>query len=225
MNSYPDVKHPKTYKSRLGGYGDFYFRVSQDEYSKLVDLEAKYESETDDYEKSEVGNLCFEAGVKTILFAALCVEASINDYAAWQLGDSYFEKHLANLDVASKWVVIPKLVCGKEINKSGAGYAELKALIRSRNELAHNKSKHLDINNPQLPSKLEARTTKFYGSAHAAYKTLLLISLEFDQLVGPHFNPLRTLDKEISPMLEIPSNIIGVYADCKNIITRNNNAS
>lgn len=225
MKSYPDVKHPKSYKSRLGGYGDFYFGVSQDQYSLLVYLEAKFDLETDEYKKSEIGDLCFEAGVKTILFAALCVEASINDYAAWQLGDNYFEKHLANIDVASKWVVIPKLVCGKEINKSGAGYAGLKELIRSRNALAHNKSKHLDVNDPQLPGKLEARTRKFYDSAHAAYKALLLISLEFDQLVGPQFNPLRTLDKGISPLLKIPSNIIDVHADCKNIMARNKNVS
>lgn len=225
MKTYPDVEHPKTYKTRLGGYGDFYFGVSEEQYSLLVDLENKHEAETDEYKRSEIGDLCFEAGVKTILFAALCVEASINDYAAWQLGDNYFEKHLANMDVVSKWVVIPKLVCGNEIDKSGPAYACLSALIRSRNELVHNKSKHLDISDPELPRKLDARTIKFYDSAHNAYRALLLISLEFDQLVGPHYNPLRTLDKEVSPMREIPKNIIDVYADCKNIVARNKSAS
>ncbi|MDA3877708.1 MAG: hypothetical protein PF483_11550 [Halothiobacillus sp.] len=225
MKSYPEVEHPKADKSRFGGYGDFYFRVSEEQYSLLVELEEKHELEEDEYKRSEIDDLCFEAGVKTILFAALCVESSINDYAAWQLGDKYFEKHLSNMDVISKWVVIPKLVCRKEIDKSASAYACLSDLIKSRNELVHNKSKHLDISDPELPKKLDERTTKFYDAAHNAYKTLLLLSLEFDQLVGPRYNPLRTLDKDLSPMLDTPQNILKVHVDCKNIASKNKGAS
>ncbi len=78
--------------------------------------------------QSELDSMHFEAGVKTILFAALSVEAAINDYAAWQLSDSYFDKHLSSLDVLSKWVVIPKLVCGQSIKKSGPAYSSLKKI-------------------------------------------------------------------------------------------------
>ncbi len=62
----------------------------------------------------------------------MCLEAAINDYAGTHLETGYFETHLSSLDVVSKWVVIPKLVCSNQLDKSSAAFGALKHLIRAR---------------------------------------------------------------------------------------------
>lgn len=221
MGKYPNIKHPEENKSRLGGYGRAYFEISQKEYSKYLEDYDSYEHESDPGDKSKFEDEAFEAAVKTIIFASLCVEASINDYAAWQLGDNYFESHLSNLDVASKWVVIPNLICGVSFDKSGPGFSALKSLMRFRNLLIHNKSENLSLSHPSLDELLTKRTDEFTENTHNAYRALLFLSFEFDMLVGPKYNPIGTLDKEINWTLSIPENLLDIFSKCKNIVTRN----
>jgi hypothetical protein len=220
MSQYPEVEHLKDGKSRLGGYGDVYFRFSEASYSQFLKDRAAMESASDEFERDEFDNGAFEHGVKTIVFAALSVEASINDYGAWQLGDSYFEDHLNALDVLSKWVVVPRLVCGKEMNKGSAAYSRLVSLIRARHQLIHNKSREFNPHDPELPKLLETRTLQFEAQVHNAYRALLLLSLEFDYLLGPMYNPLRSLDRKVSPCLTVPANLVEVHAECKDVAAR-----
>jgi hypothetical protein len=56
------------------------------------------------------------------------------------LGDTYFERYVDRLDLLSKWVVVPRLISGHEIDRGGRAYELLKQLIRRRNELMHPKS-------------------------------------------------------------------------------------
>ena len=213
--------HPQEVKSRLGGYSYAYCEFSEKEFSKSIEIEERWKKENDPLLRSDLEDLHFEAGVKTILFAALGIEAGINDYAAWQLGDSYFDKHLSSLDVLSKWVVIPNLVCGKSIDKSGPAYSALKKLITSRNDLAHNKSRHLDLSAPNLVEKLEKRSADFDANIYNAYRAIVLLSLTMDNLIGHGYNPLKSFDRKVNLMLDIPTNIKSVVNDCRNIITRN----
>jgi len=215
------AEHPQEEKSRLGGYSYAYGEFSEKEFSKSIEIEEQWKKEQDELIRSDLEDMHFEAGVKTILFAALSVEAAINDYAAWQLGDSYFDKHLSSLDVLSKWVVIPTLVCGKSIDKSGPAYSSLKKLITSRNELAHNKSKHLDISDPNLTEKLEKRSADFDANIYNAYRAIVLLSLTMDKLVGHGYNPLKSFDRKVNLMLNIPENIKRVVNECKSIVARN----
>ncbi len=178
--------------------------------------------EKDEIAQSEIENEVFTVGIKTTLFGALSLEAGINDYGAWQLGDKYFETHLANLDVASKWVVIPKLICGKSIKKSGVAYSAMKQLIRARNGLVHNKSQNLDWSDPSLHLKLTKRDNEFVKNVHNAYRAIVLLSLEMDSLVGARYNPLMSFDKIINISLNTPVNIREVVNECRNIVSRNN---
>jgi hypothetical protein len=216
-----NVDHPKEHKSRLGGHSYFYCDIAEREFSRSIEIGMQYESEEDEQTQSNLEDKYAVAGVKSIIFSALSVEAAINDYAAWQLGDNYFVKHLSSLDVASKWVVIPKLVCGKSIDKSGPGFSALKKLISARNDLVHNKSTHLDLSDPNLAVKLEKRSNSFDENIANSYRAVVLLSLTMDRLVGNHYNPLRTFDKEASLISIIPDNIVGVINDCRTIISRN----
>ena len=76
----------------------------------------------------------------TIVFAALAVEGYLYDYAARNLSGKFIREHLDNLKTVSKWLVIPKLVTGKDFPKGGKAFQLLKQLIENRNFLAHSKS-------------------------------------------------------------------------------------
>lgn len=215
-------EHPQEDKSRLGGYSYVYSDMTEREYSCYLKLVEAWAAESDEVARSNIEDRAFEAGVKATIFAALSVEAAINDYAAWQLGDSFFDSHLSSLDVMSKWVVIPKLVCGKTIDKSGPAYSALRQLIKARNELVHNKSRHLDPSDPDLALKLGRRTKSFESNVVNAYRAVVLLSLTMDNLLGSRFNPLRSFNKEINLCLDIPDNVLDIVNECRRIIGKNN---
>ncbi|HEY7491716.1 MAG TPA: hypothetical protein VIH59_11490, partial [Candidatus Tectomicrobia bacterium] len=70
----------------------------------------------EDYEKRE------QAAVIAITFAGMCLEAFFYDYAATSLGDTFAADHLDKLDLCSKLLVVPRLVCGTGIEKSSPVY-------------------------------------------------------------------------------------------------------
>ena len=74
----------------------------------------------------------------------MCLEAFFYDYAASKVGDSYVQKHLDRLDLPSKLLIYPRLVCGESINKDSDVFAGVKRLNKERNNLVHFKSKHFE---------------------------------------------------------------------------------
>lgn len=79
--------------------------------------------------------------IKSIVFLNMYCEAYIWDLAASVLGDSYSKKYLDKLDMLSKWIVIPKLLFGKEIDQGHHSIGKLKELIKLRNDFVHSKSR------------------------------------------------------------------------------------
>jgi len=88
--------------------------------------------------------VCYEererAAVIAITFSGMAVEAFLYDYAAEKLGDQHVKEHLDRLDVKTKFLRYPQLVCGRAPDKSCAAYLALKKLVSLRNELVHFKS-------------------------------------------------------------------------------------
>lgn len=76
----------------------------------------------------------------TIVFAMISVEAYVYDYAARHLKDSFVKKYIDKLDPLSKWVIVPKLITGKELPRGGEWFQLLKNLVRERNSIIHSKS-------------------------------------------------------------------------------------
>jgi hypothetical protein len=81
--------------------------------------------------------------IKSVIFAHMCLEAFIYDYAAHYFSDAYAKKHLDKLDFPSKWVLIPKLIMGRDFPKESKAFEYLIKLNRYRNEFIHPKSKAL----------------------------------------------------------------------------------
>lgn len=141
----------------------------ENEYSTLAKSEEYYE-------KRE------QAAVIGIAFAALCLEAFFYDYAATKLGDDFVKEHLDKLDLPSKLLIIPTLVCGKGIMKSSHVYEHVKRLSKERNYLVHFKSKSFRIDD--LP-----KASDFHEELSKMFRLALINGTESIELV------LNTLDE------------------------------
>jgi hypothetical protein len=214
------VDHPRDSSARINTLYNIYFDIAQEEYVKCLNVEAVDTSGMHEGEKSELSYQATGHAIKAIVFSSMCVESAINDYAGTQLGDGYAEKHLNNLDVLSKWVVIPKLVCGKSIDKSGPAFNALKKLIKARNKLVHNKSKELNPSDPNLSEYLAKSEIDFKSDFENSLKALYLLCMEMDFVLGQMHNPIKTLDSAFSPGLEIPEQVKDVFNNCKNIVLK-----
>jgi hypothetical protein len=83
--------------------------------------------------------------IKIVIFCAITSEAFINHYAIERISKSYFDKHLDKMDTVSKWIVIPKLITGKQIDSGSEAIQNLRSLIKIRHKLIHPKTRFLTI--------------------------------------------------------------------------------
>lgn len=155
--------------------------ISRSEFNKIT-------TEDDIIRKiSEFGFEIRMYGIQTIINSTLTLEAFINDLGAIMTSESYFQSHLDKLDLVSKWILIPKLVFNKEINKTGQGYENLKFLVSNRNKLIHSKSKNIiDDNNRELAMN------KFADQmiqVPKCYQTIKLL-LEEIRMIAPNYEML-----------------------------------
>jgi hypothetical protein len=153
-----------------------YFKIAHDSCDRWNALAKEYESlnnealaSADDlrpisdrmYECSLQQRQCTVTG---ITFASMALEAFFYDYAAEVLGDGYVKDHLDKLDLKSKFLVYPRLVCQRSPDRSKAAYSGLSNLVRLRNELVHFKSK-------QFPYTQLDRATEHYDDLDERLKT------------------------------------------------------
>lgn len=159
------------------------------------------------------------AGLQAIVFAAMCFESAIYEYAANHLGDSYVQEHLDKLDVLSKWLVVLRVVAGYEMRKDRAPYGALKALISARNRLVHSKSEPIDFDNIESQlARVRADSEKHNAAVHNAYRALLLMSMDLDAAIGVENNPLPCYDPKVALPLEIPTRLKSAFYQCREIM-------
>ena len=166
----------------------------------------------------------YEASFKTIVFAAMACEAAIFDLAAIQLGDDYVDKYVDKLNLVSKWVVIPKLICGKSMNIKGPALNSLKELTYARNALVHLKSLPIRSANNSV-EKAEKHIGKIINSTENAYKTIVLLSLELNRLLGTPagvlpFYEARTEIDGFSESSNRSESLIKIINRCRQIDSR-----
>ncbi|HHC7102354.1 TPA: hypothetical protein ACN341_004464 [Vibrio parahaemolyticus] len=214
-----EVEHPREFFARTRVMTQTYRDIAEVEYTNCMLVQALPEV-NDEEEMHRRSSQTTKHAIQTIVFSAMCVEAAINDYAGTHLGDKYFETHLSSLDVVSKWVVIPKLVCGNELDKSSAAFGSLKALIRTRNQLVHSKSRELEPISPKLIEQLESANEKFAQDFMNSLKALYLLAMEMDFVVGQQYNPLGTMDSAFTFVETRPEPLSKLYQECKNIVLK-----
>ena len=127
----------------------------------------------------------WQAAIIAVTFACMTLEAFFYDYAADVLGDQYVKDHLDKLDLPSKYLLYPKLVCGTGPKKCERTFELVKNLARLRNDLVHAKSKAFPL------TQLEA-AAEHYDDYHKrleegtddAIRCVLAVMRELDKLHG-----------------------------------------
>ena len=77
----------------------------------------------------------------SIVFAAMAIEAFVNDYGAATTGDDFFYDNFDRLSTLGKLQLIAKLLLRTELDKGGALYSHLKTIFGARDKLVHSKTR------------------------------------------------------------------------------------
>ena len=123
-------------------------------------------------------------GIKTIVFSAMAIEAAAFEFAGIQLGDKVAEQYLDKMDVVGKWMIVPRLVCGRSLREDGPAINSLRGLVTARNALVHHKSREWDQEGKAVKAMQKRWATFQNIQVTNAFKTLVLLSLELEALLG-----------------------------------------
>jgi len=146
----PSIFDPKLWTHRISVHA-MYCKIATEQARRYHERDAEHSKlEMDMANADELGDIpqrleqCYEereqSAIIAITFAGMALEAFFYDYAAERLGDTFVAQHLDKLDLPSKFLVYPRLICGKSPDKSAAAYGSLKKLVSLRNDLVHFKS-------------------------------------------------------------------------------------
>jgi hypothetical protein len=80
------------------------------------------------------------AAMISVVFSALTLEAFINDYGISNFSKTFFDTYLDRLSPATKWMIIPRLKTGKQLNPQGPVIHKLSSLFKQRDKLVHHKT-------------------------------------------------------------------------------------
>ena len=179
---------------RISAYRTYFriARVNQDLFHKCKQTRVVREANVGEDELAEVFETIehlteqqWQAAMTAVTFAGMTLEAFSYDYAADSLGDQYVQDHLDKLDLPSKYLVYPKLVCGTAPKKGEHTFGLVRNLARLRNDLVHAKSKVFPL------ARLET-AAEHYDDYHArlakgtddAIERVLAVMRELDNLHG-----------------------------------------
>nr|WP_015062135.1 hypothetical protein [Pseudomonas syringae]AFK89852.1 hypothetical protein [Pseudomonas syringae] len=81
------------------------------------------------------------SGIKTVVFAAMAIEAAAFEFAATALGDLVARGDLDKMGLVRKWMTVTERICGQPLDFGGPAIQGLKRLVKARNALVHYKSK------------------------------------------------------------------------------------
>ena len=155
-----------------------YYRLALENWRRIQDLKAEHDaieqtlagkksiSDDDAIQLAVKNDAIGELALVVVIFCAFTLEAYINHYGINRLSKNYHTKYLDKLDVVAKWVVIPRLVTGKELGPGSRAVQDLSWLVGLRNKLAHYKTKLLTL------SEIKTSDFLWYEDAEHAIRTV-----------------------------------------------------
>lgn len=209
---------------RFNALGWHYYDIAEEAYDHF--LEAKQHlvplpEEGDPAEHFASKRRLLTASFQTIVFSGMACEAAIYDLAAVQLGDDYTTQYLDKLDLLAKWTVVPSLICGQKLKEHGPAINSLRTLVRTRNALVHHKSLAA-FPVAEAIRKSEGQLEKIVQDTSTAFKTVILLSLELNQILGTPSGVLPFFENNVITLSDhtIRPRIAHVIARCREINER-----
>lgn len=160
------------------------------------------------------------AGIKTIVFSAMALEAAVFDLAAIQLGDKV-AKHLDKMDLIGKWMIVPRLICGRSLREDGPAVNGLIGLAKARNALVHHKSKEWDKAGKADRAMIDRWASFEKDQVPNAFKTLVLLSFEIDALLESFLGALPFYGNDIFGDTPRTPEVENVIQRCREIHQKN----
>ncbi|MGR7993640.1 hypothetical protein [Xanthobacter sp. ZOL 2024] len=184
---------------RVGAKQAFYYGIAEEAFVECVVLAAERRvipTATERWSNEEAALRRLEdrqlaASVRCIVFAGMCLEAAIYDYAAWHLPELVVEG-LDKVDFLSKWRMVPLLVAKHEIPAGRLTHNALRSLQGLRNRLVHAKSETMangDALNSQI-AKLARENQAIAEGYGVAMEAIVAASIEMDLHASMTINPL-----------------------------------
>jgi hypothetical protein len=133
--------YDKFLKIALNNYGEVQRLIEKREKVREAIRPRKKDYDEELELEGQINNTIEDHTLIVVIFCAAALEAYINHYAIDRLSKAYLKDHLDKLDLASKWVVIPRIINGKQLDKSSKWFNDLSWLISLRNKLVHYKTK------------------------------------------------------------------------------------
>lgn len=144
----------------------------------------------------------FESVVQCVVYSAMACEAAINELAAMHLTDKT-AYDIDRLSTENRWKIVPRLICGVQLDPEAAAMQGLHDLFVMRNKLLHYKS----LDGVPVDDSVEAWTKmldegkaqmeKISDAWLPAIKTVILLSLELNRVMGFPTCVLPVFEKEI----------------------------
>ncbi len=158
-------------------YHDTFYAIAHKHYKRMLpivkDRDSKPIKTDNDVDDVVLKNAEIQRQAMVVaIFSALTLEAFINDYGIYRFSSAFFDDHLDKLGPSSKWLIIPRLVTGKEIPRDGQAHKGIVKVFDLRNRLVHYKARKKKISD--LKDDKDWVTEKH---ADAAYKSVDLAVL------------------------------------------------
>lgn len=175
------------YDRRVDSLVELYANIAEQAFGSFLDEAIDpaalvgYSAGDDPYGLMEQYERRRAAGIKTIVFAAMAIEAAAFEFAAIALGDPLAED-LDKMTLAGKWIVATRLAFGQSLNPDGPAINHLRGLVGARNRLVHHKSKPDDSDGKSVQAMMKRWIDFERLKVPEAFGTLVLLSLELQAL-------------------------------------------
>jgi hypothetical protein len=173
-----------------------YSAIARESLEKIIALDAKIDALKDIINKAsqdedtqeaqnEIIRFSEETGklaAITIVFSAITIEAYIYDYAARHFSDSYVQNYVDKMDTVSKWVIVPRLITGRELPRDQRWFQLIKLLISERNLIVHSKSSSLPVSPGDAKAYVEKLLARNESIPEKAKQAVELLDVLVDKI-------------------------------------------
>lgn len=169
-------------------YYEEFFHVAIDIYKEIEKAEkelnelqintSKQDKSSDDFidKVAEKNDRIGRLALIVVVFCATSLEAFINHYATSHLSKNYLKTYLDKLDLLSKWIVIPRITTGTQLDAGVKAFQDLSWLISLRNKLVHYKARKVNI------EELKDKDFLWSEDAKRAIETVKNVAQELEKI-------------------------------------------
>lgn len=184
-------QHRYIHPVRAASMVEIYANIAEEAFGNFLDIAATAGSDREERRRI--------SGIKTIVFAAMAIEAAAFEYSASILGDQVAKDYLDKMDLEGKWMIGTRLACGQSLDIHGPAINGLRSLVKARNALVHHKSKP-ENDAGTVSEATRTEWTQFEkDQVPNAFKTLVLLSLELKASPSGIFGIFIYRDKSFCP--------------------------